>query len=109
MEQQTLIYNMIQQQNSRNFETRNIVANQDLDFEALEAEALLNQNLSHTAPLEDDNEIQPTDDASPEVASDAKEVVAPPEPPPAPEKSDDTVLLRLRLPDGKQLKRRFLK
>jgi len=109
MEQQHLIYSMIQEQNQRNLESRSIVANQDLDFEQLEAEARMSQQLDNFAPL-DDNSIQPTDDAGPaEVVADTKQITEPPKPAEEPEKSDTTVLLRLRLPDGKTLKRRFLK
>ena len=57
-----------------------------LDFEQLEAEARMSQQMDNFAPL-DDNSIQPTDDAGPpEVVTATNQVTEPPKPAEEPEK-----------------------
>merc|ERR1719350_2235139 len=62
----------------------------------------MNENVIEPDPREDTG-------AASEVATETKESASPPELSEEPEKSENSVLLRLRLPDGKTLKRRFLK
>lgn len=110
VEHQRLIWQLIQQNNEREAEyaeDRSLRAAQDLEYQMMQDEELFRQAQQESlAMAAEAEEIQPVPEPEPEEPEAVQIQVR--EPPPEVEKGDNTVICRIRLPDGTQLKRRFL-